>query len=63
MKQLSKTKQTLKKRDLDSTQVAKSLGAYVKDPAAFVKLYTRVYEIIEERAKKAAAKKPVAEKP
>lgn len=57
------SKQTLKKRDLDSTQVAKSLGAYVKDPAAFVKLYTRVYEIIEERAKKAAAKKPVAEKP
>jgi hypothetical protein len=30
----------------------------VKDPAAFIKLYTRVNEIIEERAKKAAAKRP-----
>jgi hypothetical protein len=30
----------------------------VKDPAAFVKLYTRVNEIIEERGKKAAGKKP-----
>jgi len=57
------SQQTLKKRRLDSTQVAKSFGSYVKDPAAFVKLYTRVNEIIEERAKKAAAKKPVAEKP
>ena len=52
------SKQTLKKHGLDSTQVAKSLGSYVKDPAAFVKLYTRVNEIIEERAKKTAAKKP-----
>jgi hypothetical protein len=52
------SKQTLKKRGLDSTQVAKSLGSYVKDPDAFVKLYTRVNEIIEERGKKAAAKKP-----
>jgi len=52
------SKQTLKKHGLDSTQVAKSLGSYVKDPAAFVKLYTRVNEIIEERAKKAVAKKP-----
>jgi hypothetical protein len=50
-------KQTLKKRGLDSTQVAKSYGSYVKDPAAFVKLYTRVNEIIEERSKKSAAKK------
>ena len=50
-------KQTLKKRGLDSTQVAKSYGSYVKDPAAFVKLYTRVNEIIEERAKNASAKK------
>jgi hypothetical protein len=51
------SQQTLKKRGLDSTQVAKSLGSYVKDPTAFVKLYTRVNEIIEERGKKAAAKK------
>ena len=50
-------KQTLKKRGLDSTQVATSFGSYVKDPDAFVKLYTRVNEIIEERAKKAVAKK------
>jgi hypothetical protein len=57
------SKQTLKKQGLDSTQVAKSLGSYVKDPTAFVKLYTRVNEIIEERAKKAAAKKPVVNKP
>ena len=56
------SKQTLKKRGLDSTQVAKSLGSYVKDPADFVKLYTRVNEIIEERQKKVAGKKPVAEK-
>jgi len=52
------SQQTLKKRGLDSTQVAKSYGSYVKDPAAFVKLYTRVNEIIEERGKKAKAKKP-----
>ena len=52
------SQQTLKKRGLDSTQVAKSYGSYVKDPAAFVKLYTRVNEIIEERGKKAAGKKP-----
>jgi hypothetical protein len=52
------SKQTLKKRGLDSTQVAKSYGSYVKDPDAFVKLYTRVNEIIEERGKKAAIKKP-----
>lgn len=51
------SQQTLKKRGLDSTQVAKSYGSYVKDPAAFVKLYTRVNEIIEERSKKSAAKK------
>jgi hypothetical protein len=47
------SQQTLKKRRLDSTQVAKSYGSYVKEPAAFVKLYTRVNEIIEERGKKA----------
>jgi hypothetical protein len=52
------SQQTLKKRGLDSTQVAKSYGSYVKDPTAFVKLYTRVNEIIEERGKKAAIKKP-----
>lgn len=52
------SQQTLKKRGLDSTQVAKSFGSYVKDPASFVKLYTRVNEIIEERAKKAVKKKP-----
>ena len=52
------SRQTMKKRGLDSAQVSKSFGDYVKDPAAFVKLYTRVNEIIEERAKKAAAKKP-----
>jgi hypothetical protein len=57
------SKQTLKKRGFDSTQVAKSYGSYVKDPAAFVKLYTRVNEIIEERQKNAVAKKPAAEKP
>ena len=51
------SQQTLKKRGLDSAQVAKSYGSYVKDPAAFVKLYTRVNEIIEERAKNASAKK------
>ena len=52
------SQQTLKKRGLDSTKVAKSYGSYVKDPAAFVKLYTRVNEIIEERGKKSAGKKP-----
>ena len=52
------SKQSLKKRGLDSAMVSKSLGFYVKDPAAFIKLYTRVNEIIEERGKKAAAKKP-----
>ena len=52
------SKQTLKKRDLDSAKVSKSLESYVKDPASFIKLYTRVNEIIEERAKKAAAKRP-----
>ena len=52
------SQQTLKKRGLDSAQVAKSYGSYVKDPAAFVKLYTRVNEIIEERGKKSAGKKP-----
>lgn len=57
------SKQTLKKRGLDSTQVAKSYGSYVKDPAAFVKLYTRVNEIIEERQKNTAVKKPAAKKP
>lgn len=51
------SQQSLKKRGHDSTQVAKSYGSYVKDPAAFVKLYTRVNQIIEERGKKAAAKK------
>lgn len=51
------SRQSLKKRGYDSTQVAKSYGSYVKDPAAFVKLYTRVNQIIEERGKKAAAKK------
>jgi hypothetical protein len=51
------SQQSLKKRGYDSTQVAKSFGSYVKDPAAFVKLYTRVNQIIEERGKKAAAKK------
>ncbi|UAJ14270.1 DUF4296 domain-containing protein [Aquirufa lenticrescens] len=57
------SKQTLKKRGLDSTQVAKSLGSYVKDPAAFVKLYTRVNEIIEERRKNTENKKAAAKKP
>jgi len=57
------SQQTLKKRGLDSTQVAKSFGSYVKDPAAFVKLYTRVNEIIEERGKKAAVKKAEKKKP
>ena len=57
------SKQTLKKRGFDSTQVAKSYGSYVKDPAAFVKLYTRVNEIIEERQKNTADKKPAAKKP
>ena len=52
------SRQTLKKRGLDSAKVSKSLGSYVKDPAAFIKLYTRVNEIIEERGKKAAAKRP-----
>jgi thiamine biosynthesis lipoprotein ApbE len=52
------SKRTLKKRGLDSAVVAKSLNSYSKDPAAFVKLYTRVSEIIEERRKKAAPKKP-----
>ena len=52
------SKQTLKKRGLDSAMVSKSLESYVKDPAAFIKLYTRVNEIIEERGKKAAAKRP-----
>jgi hypothetical protein len=51
------SKISLKKRGLDSATVSKSFGSYVKDPEAFVKLYTRVNEIIEERAKKAAAKK------
>jgi hypothetical protein len=51
------SQQSLKKRGYDSTEVAKSFGSYVKDPAAFVKLYTRVNQIIEERGKKAAAKK------
>jgi hypothetical protein len=51
------SKQTLKKRGLDSAQVSKSFGSYVKDPAAFVKLYTRVNEIIEERGRKSSTKK------
>jgi hypothetical protein len=57
------SQQTLKKRGLDSTQVAKSFGSYVQDPAAFVKLYTRVNEIIEERGKNAAVKKAEKKKP
>jgi hypothetical protein len=52
------SKLTLKKRGLDSTKVSKSLQSYVKDPDAFIKLYTRVNEIIEERGKKALLKKP-----
>jgi hypothetical protein len=52
------SKRSLKKRGIDSTKVAKSFGSYVKDPAAFVKLYTRVNEIIQERSKKAFPKKP-----
>ncbi|MEY2760357.1 MAG: hypothetical protein RLZZ96_257 [Bacteroidota bacterium] len=52
------SKKMLKKRGLDSAMVSKSLESYVKDPAAFIKLYTRVNEIIEDRAKKAATKRP-----
>ena len=52
------SKKTLKKHGVDSTQVAESISSYVKDPAALVKLYTRVNKIIEERRTKASAKKP-----
>ena len=52
------SKKMLKKRGLDSVMVSKSLESYVKDPSAFIKLYTRVNEIIEERRKKALLKKP-----
>jgi hypothetical protein len=48
----------LKKHGVDSTQVEESIRSYVKDPAALVKLYTRVNKIIEERRTKASAKKP-----
>jgi hypothetical protein len=51
------SKQSFKKRGLDSATVSKSLASYVKDPAAFIKLYTRVNEIIEERRVKAVAKR------
>jgi Na+-translocating ferredoxin:NAD+ oxidoreductase RnfG subunit len=57
------SQQTLKKRGLDSSQVAKSYGSYVKDPAAFIKLYTRVNEIIEERGKNTAVKNTAVKKP
>ena len=52
------SKKTLKKHGVDSTQVEESIRSYVKDPAALVKLYTRVNKIIEERRTKASAKKP-----
>lgn len=52
------SKQTLKKHGLDSTQVAESIGSYLKDPAALVKLYTRVNKIIEEKRDKSSVKKP-----
>jgi hypothetical protein len=48
----------LKKHGVDSIQVEESIRSYVKDPAALVKLYTRVNKIIEERRTKATAKKP-----
>lgn len=52
------SKKMLKKYGVDSTQVAESISSYVQDPAALVKLYTRVNKIIEERKTKASAKKP-----
>lgn len=52
------SKKTLKKHGVDSAQVAESISSYVKDPAALVKLYTRVNKIIEEKRTKASAKKP-----
>jgi hypothetical protein len=52
------SKKMLKKHGVDSIQVEESIRSYVKDPAALVKLYTRVNKIIEERRTKASAKKP-----